>query len=224
MALLTKRVEGAVLVIELGRADKGNALNRALQQELASTWQEFDDADDQRVAVLHGAASVFSIGHDVQELASDESASPLPDERLFPLHITKPVIAAIEGPCYGLAFELALACDLRFAAEGAMFGFADPNLYVPYRVASVLLPRMTFLGKSLELILAGRILSAAQMNDAGLVSEVSANGAAARAALEAARAMAQRFPSARAFRKREIWRLSGMPLPAAMSLARTLRT
>ena len=221
MTSLVKRTEGNVLVVELNRAGRGNALNRALQQELAQIWQEFEDTDNLRVAVLQGAADVFSIGHDVQELASDASMSPVPEDALFPLAISKPVIAAIEGPCYGLGFELALGCDLRIAGAGSMFGFADPNLFVPYRLATVLLPRMTVLGKSLELILAGRILSAAQMSEARLVSQVAAKGEAAATALAAARGMAQRFPSARAFRKRSIWSLSGMPLPAAMSLART---
>ena len=220
MALLIKRTEGNVLVVELTRAGKGNALNRELQQQLAETWQAFEDTDELRVAVLQGADYVFSIGHDVQELASDESISPLPDNELFPLQISKPVIAAVEGPCYGLGFELALSCDLRIAGEGALFGLADPHLFVPYRLATVLLPRMTFLGESLELILSGRILSAADMSDARLVSEVTAKGGAAAAAMAAAHGMANRFPNAQAFRKRNIWSLSGMPLPAAMNLAR----
>lgn len=223
MASLVKRTEGNVLVVELTRADKGNALNRELQQQLAETWQAFEDADELRVAVLQGAANVFSIGHDVQELASDESISPVPDNELFPLQISKPVIAALEGPCYGLGFELALSCDLRIAGAGAMFGLADPHLFVPYRLATVLLPRMTFLGESLDLILSGRILSAEDMSDARLVSQVTAKGGAAAAAMAAAHGMAKRFPNAQAFRKRNIWSLSGMPLPAAMSLARMPR-
>lgn len=220
MALLIKRTEGNVFVVELTRADQGNALNRELQQQLAQTWQEFEDTDNLRVAVLQGAANVFSIGHDVKELASDASISPLPDNELFPLQISKPVIAAIEGPCYGLGFELALSCDLRIAGEGAMFGLADPHLFVPYRLATVLLPRMTFLGKSLDLILSGRILSAKDMGEARLVSQVTAKGGAAVAAMDAAHGMAKRFANAQAFRKRNIWSLSGMPLPAAMRLAR----
>lgn len=220
MASLVKRIEGNVLVVEISRADKGNALNRELQQALKQTWHEFEDADNLRVAVLLGAANVFSIGHDVKELASDASISPLADDELFPLQLSKPVIAAIEGPCYGLGFELALSCDLRIAGEGAMFGLADPHLFVPYRLATVLLPRMIFLGTSQDLILSGRILSAADMNDARLVCEVTAKGKAAAAAMDAAQGMAKSFASAQAFRKRNIWSLSGMPLPAAMNLAR----
>jgi len=223
MATLTKSIDGDVLVIELARASAGNALDRALQAELIDAWQKFEDDDALRVAVLRGSSEVFSIGHDVAELAADPARSPVPDDALFPLTLAKPVIAAIEGPCYGLGFELALACDLRVAGAGAKFGFADPNLFVPYRVASVLLPRMTFLGRGLELIFSGRILDMQQMADFGLLNRAAATGAAAATALATAKSMARRFPQARAFRKQDIWNLSGLPLPAAMRLARTPR-
>lgn len=223
MALLTTlstKVDGNVLVIELTRADKGNALNRQLQSEIAQAWRDFEANEELRVAVLQGAPNVFSIGHDVAQLAADSAASPVPDDALFALKIGKPVIAAIEGPCYGLGFELALSCDLRIAGEGAMFGFADPNLYVPYGVASVLLPRMTLVGKSLDMLLAGKLLDAHAMREARLVTDVTAKGGAAAAALDIARALAARFTNAAAFRKRQIWSLSGLPLPAAMNFAR----
>lgn len=223
MASLSKRIDGNVLVVELARAEQGNALNLELQQQLAQTWQAFDEADNLRVAVLHGAPNLFSIGHDVQELVGNASISPVPALEMFPLHIGKPVIAAIEGPCYGLGLELALSCDLRVAGEDARFGLADPHLYVPYRIATVLLPRMTFMGTSLDLILSGRILSAAGMNEARLLSQVTFKGGAAAAAMDMARDMAQRFASPLTFRKRNIWSLSGMPLPAAMNLARMPR-
>jgi len=223
LASLTKRIDGNVLVVELARAEQGNALNLELQQQLAQTWQALDEDDNLRVAVLQGAPDVFSIGLDVQELAGNASVSAAPALEMFPLHIGKPVIAAIEGPCYGLGLELALSCDLRVAGEGARFGFADPHLYVPYRIATVLLPRMTFMGTSLDLILSGRILSAVGMNEARLLSQVTSKGGAAAAAMDMARDMAQRFASPLTFRKRNIWSLSGMPLPAAMNLARMPR-
>jgi enoyl-CoA hydratase len=223
MTSLVTSTEGNVLVVEITRAAQGNALNHELQQQLAQTWQDFEDSDGLRVAVLKGAAGVFSIGHDVQELAADESISPVADDTMFPLHIGKPVIAAVEGPCYGLGFELALSCDLRIAGAGALFGIADPHLFVPYRVATVLLPRMTLAGRSLELILSGRILGAQDMSVAGLLTDVTAKGGAAAAAMDAAQRMALRFTSAQAFRKRSIWSLSGLPLPAAMNLARMPR-
>jgi enoyl-CoA hydratase/carnithine racemase len=223
MGLLNRRIDGPVLTVELARTDRGNALNRALQQELAQAWEMFENDDDLRVAVLHGASTVFSIGHDIAELAADPTALPVPDASLFPLHLSKPVIAAIDGPCYGLGFELALACDLRVAGEGAQFGFADPHLCVPYRVASVLLPRMTLLGTSLDLIFSGHLFSATQMRELGLISELAAGAGAAVRAIELAHDMSRRFASGRDFRKQAIWRLSGMPLPAAMQVARSVR-
>jgi len=223
MAMLNRRKDGHVLVVGLARADHGNALNRALQSELAEIWEAFENDDESRVAVLHGAADVFSIGHDVAELAADTTISPVPDERFYPLGLSKPVIAAIDGPCYGLGFELALACDLRVAGKEAAFGFADPHLHVPYRVASVLLPRMTCLGAGLDLIFAGRIIGAAEMRNMGLVSELAAQESALARATELAHDMVRRFWPTGDFRKQAIWGLSGVPLPAAMRMARLTR-
>jgi enoyl-CoA hydratase len=223
MTLLTDRIDGNVLTVELARADCGNALNRTLQRELAEAWERFENDDSLRVAVLRGAPDVFSIGHDVTELAADASASPISDQGMYPLHLSKPVIAAIDGPCYGLGFELALACDLRVAGEGALFGFADPHLFVPYRVAAVLLPRMTFLGESLDLVLSGRIFGVTEMRALGLVSEQTTRGSAGVRATDMAHDLVRRFGGHRDFRKQAIWRLSGMPLPAAMQLARAPR-
>jgi enoyl-CoA hydratase/carnithine racemase len=224
MALLDKRIDGHLLILEIVRADCGNALNRALQRELVEAWEAFENDDELRVAVLQGAPHVFSIGHDVVELAAGGADLAVSDESLFPLHLSKPVIAAVEGPCYGLGFELALACDLRVAGEGAQLGLADPHLFVPYRVASVLLPRMTFLGKSLELIFSGRILGAAEMREAGLVSEL-APGRSGRSAGD--RAGARHDPALcgrpATFASKAIWGLSGISLPAAMRIARSVR-
>lgn len=224
MSLLKQRIDGHVLFLEFDHRDRGNVLNRALQQSLAAAWDAFENDDTLRVAVLHGASDVFSIGHDVAELAADTAVSPIPDEALFPLHTSKPVIAAIDGPCYGLGFELALACDLRVAAEGASFGFADPHLHVPFRVASVLLPRMTVLGSSLDLIFSGRILDAKEMRALGLVSDLAPRGLAATRASELAHDMVRRAGAEGDFRKQTIWGLSGVPLPAAMRTARLLRS
>jgi enoyl-CoA hydratase len=220
--MLRKRIEGAVLVVELACGARGNALNGNLQRALAEVWETFDNEDSLRIAVLHGAPDVFSVGHDVEELAASPAELAVPDERFYPLQTSKPVIAALEGPCYGLGFELALACDLRVAGKGARFGFPDSNLFVPYRLASVLLPRMTFLGTCLELILSGRILGADEMQALGLVTELAEDGEAAARAIEIACDMNRRFTAVRNFRKHSILRLSGLPVAAAMQAARAV--
>jgi enoyl-CoA hydratase/carnithine racemase len=109
------------------------------------------------------------------------------------------------------------------AGEDAMFGFVDTNLHVPFRVASVLLPRMTLLGTALDLFYSGARIGAAQMREIGLVSELAPKGQSRPGALELAHAIARRFGPGRDVRKQEILALSGVPLPAAMQSARRLR-
>ena len=220
---LSYREEGPVLVIQLKRPESGNALNRQLQRELIAAWEHLEAEDGLLVGVVHGSGGVFSVGHDVPELLNeaDDSSMAAPLDGLFPYTLSKPVIAAVEGKCYGLGFELALACDLRIAAEDARFGFPDTNLPVSYRLASVLLPRMTNVGVSLDLLLTGEVMGAPQMQQMRLVSRVAAPGEALSQAVETAGDMARRFKSAGAFRKQQIWQFSGLPPITALNLARS---
>ena len=224
MDFLSTSRQGNVLTVELKRPAQGNALNRQLQQELASTWQELEDTDDLLVGVLTGSPDVFSIGHDREELLNGkgEAASTRAVEGLFPLNLSKPVIAAIEGPCYGLGFELALSCDLRFVGEGAVLGMPDPNLFVSYRMASVLMPRMTYSGLTLQMLYAGRTLTPQEARGYRLVNQIAPKGQALPAATAAAVALAAKAAgSADVFKKRLIWRLSSTPIPEAQALVRT---
>ena len=212
--------EGPVLLVEMQRPEPGNALNRELQEGLVTVWQELEARDDLVVAVLHGAGGDFSVGHDVTELSGGD-VSPEPADGLFPYVLSKPVIAAIEGRCHGLGFELALACDLRVAAEDAEFGFPDTNLAVSYRLASVLLPRMTNLGASLDLLLTGTTMDGNRLERLRLINRTAPSGAALSTAMGMAKDMAERFGSADAFRKEQIWQLTGLPLPTALNMVRT---
>lgn len=214
--------EGPVLVVQLERPESGNALNRELQRELLAAWEHLESEDRLLVCVVHGSGGVFSVGHDVPELlsAADDSSMAAPLDGLFPYTLSKPVIAAVEGRCYGLGFELALACDLRISAEDARFGFPDTDLPVSYRLASVLLPRMTGVGASLDLLLTGELMDARQMQRMRLISELAAPGEAISQAVETAGGMARRFRSAGAFRKQQLWQFSGLPPITALNLAR----
>ena len=141
---------------------------------------------------------------------------------MFPLALSKPVIAAVEGGCYGLGFELALACDMRIAAKDARFGFPDTNLPVSYRLASVLLPRMTNVGIGLDLLLTGELMDADKMLQIRLVSRVTPPGDALGRAVETAQDMALRFGTAEAFRKQQLWQFSGLPPVTALNMARSV--
>ena len=221
--LLSYLEEGPVLVIQLERPESGNALNRQLQRELIAALEHLEAEDNLLAGVIHGGANDFSVGHDVPELlnASDDSSSADPMEGLFPYTLSKPVLAAVEGRCYGLGFELALACDLRIAAEDAQFGFPDTNLPVSYRLASVLLPRMTNVGIGLDLLLTGEVMDASKMQQMRLINRVAAPGEALSQALETAEYMARRFKTSGAFKKQQIWQFSGLPPITALNLARS---
>lgn len=222
MTLISTSSAPHVMTITLSRPQHGNALNRQLQCDLIAAWEAFEAADDLWIAILHGDGGIFSIGHDVEELAqgSGDRASPIPERGLFPLQLHKPVLAAIEGPCYGLGFELALSCDLRIVGQGARFGFPDQNLYVSYNVASVLLHRMTNAGLGLELLTTGKVMEPEHLRKLRLVNKVTASGEALANAQEAAASMAQRVTSARDFQKRQVWQLSGVPVVTAMAMVR----
>jgi len=224
--LLSYLEEGPVLVIELERPESGNALNRQLQQELIAAWEYLEAEDNLLAGVIHGGANDFSVGHDVPDLlgASDDRSMADPLEGLFPYTLSKPVLAAVEGRCYGLGFELALACDLRIAAEDAQFGFPDTNLPVSYRLASVLLPRMTNVGIGLDLLLTGEVMDAAKMQQMRLVSQVAPPGEALAQAVETAQEMTSRFGTPGAFRKQQLWQFSGLPPVTALNLARSAAT
>ena len=221
--ILSYLEEGPVLVIQLERPESGNALNRQLQRELIAALENLEAEDNLLAGVIHGGANDFSVGHDVPELlnASDDSSLADPLEGLFPYTLSKPVLAAVEGRCYGLGFELALACDLRIAAEDARFGFPDTNLPVSYRLASVLLPRMTNVGIGLDLLLTGEVMGAAKMEQMRLVSQVAPPGEALAQAVETAQEMASRFGTANAFGKQQLWQFSGLPPVTALNLARS---
>ena len=220
--LLTTRTEGRVLLVEMARPQEGNALSRELQSELAGAWHQLETNEDLLTGVLHGSGGVFSVGHDVKELASGsgDRADPSPGNGLFTNSLSKPVIAAVEGACFGLGFEVAMACDLRVAGDDARFGFPDTNLYVSYRQAAALLPRLTNLGASLDLLLTGNIMTASRLEQLRLVNRVTPPGQALDTAMDLAQDMVERFGSVTAFRKEQIWQFSGLPLPTALSLAR----
>ena len=201
---MTTRPLGCILSVDPGPDPLG------AQEELSAAWDQLEQSAELSIAVL--------------SLNGRLQTNPAPDEMLgwrldaLPLSTGKPVIAAIEGECLGFCFELALACDLRVAGEGATFGLSTQD--VAYRVASVLLPRHTFVGLSLELLLSGRVLSSGPALGARLVSRVVPDGEALQATIGIAEAMVARFPDSRDFRKQRILRLSGLPLVTAMGLAR----
>ncbi|MDQ1374831.1 MAG: enoyl-CoA hydratase [Actinomycetota bacterium] len=184
-------VAEGVRVVRIDRPDRRNAIDSATATALHDAFLAFEAAEDERVAVLAGDATAFCAGADLKDLPRLRPSGPLGPTRL---HLSKPVIAAIEGWCVAGGLELAVWCDLRVAARSARFGCLERRWGVPlidggtYR-----LPRIIGAGRALDLILTGREVDADEALAIGLVNRVVDDGAALGAAIELATSIAA-FP------------------------------
>ena len=174
--LLSYQEEGPVLVVRLERPESGNVLSRQLQGELLSAWEHLESEDRLLAAVVHGGENVFSVGHDVPELlsAADDPSMAVPVEGMFPHILSKPVIAAVEGGCYGLGFELALACDLRVGSENTRFKtvFIERSLS-PDSGMSYFLPRIVGASRAFDLVFTSRMVDADEAYRIGLLDRMT---------------------------------------------------
>jgi 2-(1,2-epoxy-1,2-dihydrophenyl)acetyl-CoA isomerase len=208
-APIERRREGAVLQITLNRPDRLNALTRPLLAALGDALSEAE-APQVRAVVLTGAGRAFCVGQDLGELvgAGPREVGRLLREHYAPLimrlqALEKPVLAAINGPAAGAGMSLALACDVRVAAESAAFvpAFLGVGL-VPDAGASHALARLLGGPRALEWMVSGRRLDAGQARSWGLVSEVIADDAFPEVAAERARELAAMPTRAVALAKR----------------------
>jgi 2-(1,2-epoxy-1,2-dihydrophenyl)acetyl-CoA isomerase len=170
--------EGAVLTVTLNRPDKLNAFDEALHEAFAAALREAR-APDVRAVVLTGAGRGFCVGQDLGELREgDRDIAGLLRTR-WNRHVTglreleKPVLAAVNGAAAGAGLSLASACDIRLAADGAVFVPAFVNVgLVPDTGGSYFVPRLLGYARAFEWMCSGRRLSAAEALEWGFVSKV----------------------------------------------------
>jgi len=214
--------EGPVSVVTIDRPARRNAVDGPAAAALAGAFREFDRDEAASVAVLTGAGGAFCAGADLKAIAAgqpprvaEDGDGPMGPTRL---RLSKPVIAAIEGPAVAGGLELALWCDLRVAAEGAVLGVFCRRLGVPLMdLGTVRLPRLIGHGRAMDLLLTGREVGAAEALAIGLVDRVVPDGSARRRAVELAGELAA-LPQACLRNDRlsaiEQW---GLPEPEAMA-------
>jgi 2-(1,2-epoxy-1,2-dihydrophenyl)acetyl-CoA isomerase len=181
MPALLSDLQDGVLTLTLSRPERANALNLELMSALQNALRLAARDAAVRVVVLTGAGRAFGAGQDLAELrTAGEQLSILEHLRKSynPLilqlrRIEKPVLAAINGPCAGASLGVALACDIRLAADRASFvvGFNGIGL-VPDSAVSILLPALVGLGRAAELAFTNAPFSAAQALEWGLVNQV----------------------------------------------------
>ncbi|MGH9915331.1 MAG: enoyl-CoA hydratase/isomerase family protein [Pyrinomonadaceae bacterium] len=159
--------QGHVVIVTINRPDKLNALTVRMRAEGAHLLSALGSDPDVRVIVLTGAGDkAFIAGADISEFAGKTPVAQrevMLGQSLFSAIDTcpKPVIAMIHGYCLGGGMEIALACDLRIAADNARIGQPEINLgLIPGGGGTQRLTRLVGEGKSMELILTGDIVDA----------------------------------------------------------------
>ncbi len=181
-------------MISIDRPERRNAINRATAVALAGAWLRFENDTDARVGVLTGEHGTFCAGADLKDFdLTDDASGFLGFTRI---RVSKPTIAAVSGHAVAGGLELALWCDLRVAAEDAVFGCYERRFGVPLVDGGTQrLPEIVGLGRALDMILTGRPVGAQEGLAMGLVNRVVPPGQTLEAAIELGREIA-RFPQA----------------------------
>lgn len=176
--LVRLEVANGVGTIRLDRP-KMNAISLQVQAELRAAAAEATERDDVRAVVVYGGERVFAAGNDVKEMASMSHADmvkasgPLQDAVTAIARIPKPVVAAVTGYALGGGCELALAADVRFAAEDAVLGQPEVLLgIIPGAGGTQRLARLVGPAKAKDLIFTGRFVKADEALAIGLVDRV----------------------------------------------------
>ena len=197
MTVLTE-THGPVTVVTINRPEVRNAVDSPTARLLREAFDAFEADESQLVAVLTGSGSSFCAGFDLREAAAggEPTFDPTGDGPRGPPRrlLTKPVIAAVEGFAVAGGLELALWCDLRVAAESAVFGVFCRRWGVPLiDGGTVRLPRLVGQGRALDMILTGRPVHSDEALAWGLADRVTDDGGALEGAIELAKEIAA-FP------------------------------
>lgn len=203
-ALVERR--GPVLIVTMNRPHARNALSGPMLRIMAEAWDQVDTDPGIRVCVLTGAGGAFCAGADLKAMVDSHPGDGVRDGSLDltviePLlkgrRLSKPLIAAVEGPAIAGGTEILQATDVRVAGESARFGVSEARWGLfPLGGSVVRLPRQIPYTVAAEMLLTGRHLLAAEAQRIGLIGRVVPDGQALATALEIADLIAANGPLA----------------------------
>jgi enoyl-CoA hydratase len=217
---------GRVGLVRLNRPKQLNALNTATLRELAQAIGAFEQEGDIRAMVITGNERVFAAGADIAEFQQTSLSELMrglrADQYEMLRKVRKPLIAAVSGYAYGGGCELAMLCDLIVASDTARFAQPEINLgIIPGGGGTQRLTRQVGKYLAMEVILAGRVLSAWEALQHGLVNRVVPVELYLEEALELAQTIAERAPLAARLAKDAINRAQDMSLEHGLGLERS---
>ena len=216
--------DGHVLTLRMNRPEAKNAFSPNMLGRMAEAWEQADSDDEIRCVILTGSDTVFCAGADLKAMMSN----PPPDDEyaqrfmrdadlawralLRHYRLTKPLIAAVEGPAIAGGTEILQATDIRVAGESARFGVSEARWGLfPLGGSAVRLPRQIPYTVAADLLLTGRHVTAAEALEIGLIGHVVPDGQALGRALEIAEQIAGNGPVAVRAILRAIRETEGMP-------------
>ena len=212
---------GHTLVLTLNRPEARNALSSEMLLIMVEAWDRVDNDPDIRTCILTGAGGYFCAGMDLKAATAKPPGDSFKDGSYDPSRIdallkgrrlTKPLIAAVEGPAIAGGTEILQGTDIRVAGESAKFGVSEAkwSLY-PMGGSAVRLPRQIPYTVAADILLTGRHITAAEAKDIGLIGYVVPDGQALEKALEIAEVINNNGPLAVQAILRSIRETEGMP-------------
>jgi enoyl-CoA hydratase/carnithine racemase len=223
---ITTEVAEGVLTITLNRPERLNAWTPVMGRELIEAFDQADADDEVRAIIVTGAGRAYCAGADLAgggetfDWRERERAGEVPRDGggQFALRVfsaLKPVIAAINGPAVGVGATMTLPMDIRLAADEARIGFVFSRRgIVPEACSSWFLPRVVGISRAMEWVATGRIFSAGEALEGGLLRSTHP----AAELLDAARAIAREIaentaPVSVALARQMLWRMLGAGHP-----------
>jgi enoyl-CoA hydratase/carnithine racemase len=223
---ITTEISEGVLTITLNRPDRLNAWTATMGSELIQAFDQADADDEVRVIIVTGAGRGFCAGADLAgggetfdyRARGRAEAVPRDNGGQFTLRVfasTKPVIAAINGPAVGVGATMTLPMDIRLASEDARMGFVFARRgIVPEAASSWFLPRAVGISRAMEWVATGRVFSAQEGLQGGLLRSLHPPGELLGAARELAREIAENTaPVSVALARRMLWTMLGAEHP-----------
>jgi enoyl-CoA hydratase len=217
--------DAAIGVVLMNRPKQLNALSGELMDALSASLEELDADPEIRAIVIGGGERAFAAGADINELAAGTAVSLCEARRLDRWDairdVRTPLVAAVAGFCLGGGCELAMLCDVIVASESAKFGQPEINLGVlPGAGGTQRLTRAVGKAIAMDMILTGRMLSAREALDFGLVARVVAKEAWLDEAKRVAREIASKGPIAVRLAKEAVDQAFETPLTAGIAFER----
>ena len=231
---ITTELDEGILTITLNRPERLNAWTATMGRELIEAFDDADENDDVRAIIMTGAGRGYCAGADLASggetfdyraraaegslLSAAVDGVPRDNGGQFTLRIfscTKPVIGAINGPAVGVGATMTLPMDVRLASDDARMGFVFARRgIVPEACSSWFLPRVVGISRAMEWVSTGRVFSAQEGLDAGLLRSLHS----ADELLGAARALAKEIaentaPVSVAMTRQMLWQYSAMDDP-----------